>query len=54
MEDRDFSKEDRDIVRSQTLEEYLHGKHDEHDARARRTRHALRSELIDYKNQGNG
>ncbi len=54
LEDRDFSKEDRDVLRSQSLEEYLKGTpagetHDppEHDT-------LYHPELFNYQDQGNG
>ena len=53
LEDRDFSKEDRDVLRSQTLDEYLKG------TPAGETRDPApddtlyHPELFDYKNQGN-
>jgi len=54
LEDRDFSKEDRDVLRSQTLEEYLRGTPagETHDPPADDT--LYNPELFDYKNQGNG
>jgi MoCo/4Fe-4S cofactor protein with predicted Tat translocation signal len=54
LEDRNFSKEDRDILRSQTLEEYLKGTPagETHDPPAEET--LYHPELFDYKNQGNG
>ena len=54
LEDRDFSKEDRDILRSQTLEEYLKGTPagETHDPPPDDT--LYHPELFDYKNQGNG
>ena len=54
LEDRNFSKEDRDILRSQTLEEYLKGTPagESHDPPAEETLYD--PELFDYKNQGNG
>ncbi len=54
LEDRNFSKEDRDVLRSQTLEEYLKGTPagethvpHEHDT-------LYDPKLFDYKDQGNG
>ncbi|HEV2826308.1 MAG TPA: TAT-variant-translocated molybdopterin oxidoreductase [Pyrinomonadaceae bacterium] len=54
LEDRNFSKEDRDVLRSQTLEEYLKGTPagETHDPPAEET--LYHPELFDYKNQGNG
>ncbi|HLN97821.1 MAG TPA: TAT-variant-translocated molybdopterin oxidoreductase, partial [Pyrinomonadaceae bacterium] len=54
LEDRDFSKEDRDVLRSQTLEEYLKGTPagESHDPPPDDT--LYRPELFDYNNQGNG
>jgi molybdopterin-containing oxidoreductase family iron-sulfur binding subunit len=54
LEDRDFSKEDRDILRSQTLEEYLKGTPagETHDPPPDDT--LYHPELFDYQNQGNG
>jgi MoCo/4Fe-4S cofactor protein with predicted Tat translocation signal len=55
MEDRDFSKEDRDILRSQTLDEYLHhgaGHHETHVPRDDETLYDPK--LYDYKEQGMG
>jgi len=54
LEDRDFSKEDRDVLRSQTLEEYLKGTPagESHDPAPDDT--LYHPELFDYKNQGNG
>jgi MoCo/4Fe-4S cofactor protein with predicted Tat translocation signal len=53
MEDHDFSKEDRDILRSQTLEEFLHGEHNEN-----LTHEPAKEDTLyppyDYQNQGNG
>jgi MoCo/4Fe-4S cofactor protein with predicted Tat translocation signal len=57
LEDRNFSKEDRDILRSQTLEEYLKGTA---AGESRETNEPpeeetlYHPELFDYKNQGNG
>ena len=53
LEDRDFSKEDRDVLRSQTLEEYLKGTPagETHDPAPDDT--LYHPELFDYKNQGN-
>jgi MoCo/4Fe-4S cofactor protein with predicted Tat translocation signal len=52
LEDRDFSKEDRDILRSQTLDEYLKGTPagETHDPAPDDTLY----QPFDYKNQGNG
>jgi molybdopterin-containing oxidoreductase family iron-sulfur binding subunit len=54
LEDRNFSKEDRDILRSQTLDEYLKGTPagETHDPQPDDT--LYHPELFDYKNQGNG
>jgi len=54
LEDRDFSKEDRDVLRSQTLDEYLKGTPagESHDPPPDDT--LYHPELFDYKNQGNG
>jgi molybdopterin-containing oxidoreductase family iron-sulfur binding subunit len=54
LEDRNFSKEDRDILRSQTLEEYLKGTPagETHDPAPDDT--LYHPELFDYKDQGNG
>jgi molybdopterin-containing oxidoreductase family iron-sulfur binding subunit len=55
LEDRDFSKEDRDILRSQTLEEYLHdgaGHYETHVPREDETLYDPKE--YDYKEQGMG
>jgi MoCo/4Fe-4S cofactor protein with predicted Tat translocation signal len=54
LEDRDFSKEDRDVLRSQTLDEYLKGTPagESHDPAPDDT--LYHPELFDYQNQGNG
>jgi len=54
LEDRDFSKEDRDVLRSQTLDEYLKGTPagESHDPKPDDT--LYHPELFDYQNQGNG
>ena len=54
LEDKDFSKEDRDVLRSQTLEEYLKGTPagESHDPPPDDT--LYHPELFDYQNQGNG
>ncbi|HSS21861.1 MAG TPA: TAT-variant-translocated molybdopterin oxidoreductase [Pyrinomonadaceae bacterium] len=54
LEDRDFSKEDRDVLRSQTLEEYLKGTPagESHDPPPDDTLYDPK--LYDYQNQGNG
>jgi molybdopterin-containing oxidoreductase family iron-sulfur binding subunit len=54
LEDRNFSKEDRDVLRSQTLEEYLKGTPagETHDPPPADT--LYHPELFDYQNQGNG
>jgi molybdopterin-containing oxidoreductase family iron-sulfur binding subunit len=55
MEDRNFSKEDRDVLRSETLEDYLHGKHGEHEEHVPGPEETLYDpKLYDYQNQGNG
>jgi len=55
MEDRDFSKEDRDILRSQTLEEYLHHGPDNHKTHIPREDETLYDpKEFDYKQQGMG
>jgi MoCo/4Fe-4S cofactor protein with predicted Tat translocation signal len=55
LEDRDFSKEDRDVLRTQTLEEYLHGKHEGHEEHVPGPDETLYDpKLYDYQNQGNG
>src|SRR6266540_5035451 len=53
LEDRDFSKEDRDVLRTQTLDEYLRGTPagESHEPPPDDT--LYRPELFDYKNQGN-
>jgi len=57
LEDRNFSKEDRDVLRSQTLEEYLKGTA---AGESRETNGPPKEEtlyhpeLFDYQNQGNG
>ncbi|HEY5885533.1 MAG TPA: TAT-variant-translocated molybdopterin oxidoreductase [Pyrinomonadaceae bacterium] len=50
MEDHDFSKEDRDILRATTVEDYLHPKHEEHAEHHEGSMY----EPFDYKNQGMG
>ena len=52
LEDRDFSKEDRDVLRSQTLDEYLKGTPagESHDPKPDDTLY----QPFDYQNQGNG
>jgi molybdopterin-containing oxidoreductase family iron-sulfur binding subunit len=55
MEDRNFSNEDRDVLRSETLEDYLHGKHAEHEEHVPGPDETLYDpKLYDYQNQGNG
>jgi molybdopterin-containing oxidoreductase family iron-sulfur binding subunit len=55
MEDRDFSKEDRDILRMETLEDYLHGKHAENEEHVPGDHETLYDpKLFDYQDQGNG
>jgi MoCo/4Fe-4S cofactor protein with predicted Tat translocation signal len=53
LEDHNFSKEDRDILRSQTLEDYLDDKHEGHLAHEPGPHDTL-YEPYDYKNQGLG
>jgi len=55
LEDRDFSKEDRDILRTQTLEEYLHhgaGHYETHVPKEDETLYDPKE--YDYKEQGMG
>ncbi|MEP6922177.1 MAG: TAT-variant-translocated molybdopterin oxidoreductase [bacterium] len=54
LEDRDFSKEDRDVLRSQTLEEYLKGTPAGETVDPPADDTLYHPELFDYKNQGNG
>jgi len=55
MEDPNFSKEPRDIYREQTLEQYLHGEHPEHESEMPAKDDTLYDpNLYDYQNQGNG
>ena len=54
LEDRDFSKEDRDVLRSQTLEEYLKGTPAGETQDPPPDDTLYHPELFDYKNQGNG
>ncbi|MEP6569377.1 MAG: TAT-variant-translocated molybdopterin oxidoreductase [Acidobacteriota bacterium] len=54
LEDRDFSKEDRDILRSQTLDEYLKGTPAGATEDPKPDDTLYHPELFDYKNQGNG
>jgi molybdopterin-containing oxidoreductase family iron-sulfur binding subunit len=55
MEDRNFSKEDRDVLRTETLEDYLHGKHEQHETHVPGPDETLYDpKLYDYQNQGNG
>ena len=55
MEDHNFSKEDRDILRTETLEDYLHGKHEENEEPEPGPNETLYDpKLYDYQNQGNG
>ncbi|HBB90102.1 MAG TPA: molybdopterin oxidoreductase [Blastocatellia bacterium] len=55
MEDPNFSKEPRDIFRQQTLEQYLHGEHKEHESEEPAKDDTLYDpSLYDYQNQGNG
>lgn len=53
MEDHNFSKEDRDILRSQTLEDYLHDEHEGHLTHEPGPHDTL-YEPYDYKDQGMG
>ncbi len=53
MEDHNYSKEDRDILRSQTLDDYVHDKHDENLTHEPGPHDTL-YEPYDYKNQGMG
>jgi molybdopterin-containing oxidoreductase family iron-sulfur binding subunit len=54
MEDPNFSKEPRDIYRQQTLEQYLHGEHKEHESEDPPKEDTLYDpSLYDYQNQGN-
>jgi molybdopterin-containing oxidoreductase family iron-sulfur binding subunit len=52
MEDYDFSKEDRDIVRALPVEEYLHPPHDDHEVH--HEEHGSLYPPKDYKDQGMG
>ncbi len=52
MEDYDFSKEDRDIVRASTVEDYLHPKHEDHGEA--HEEHGSLYPPFDYKEQGMG
>src|SRR4029453_18971643 len=54
LEDRDFSKEDRDVLRAQTLEEYLKGTPagETHDPPPHDT--LYHPEDFNYQDQGNG
>jgi MoCo/4Fe-4S cofactor protein with predicted Tat translocation signal len=54
LEDRNFSKEDRDVLRSQTLEEYLKGTPAGESQDPPEHETLYHPELFDYKNQGNG
>ena len=55
MEDPNFSKEPRDIYRQQTLEQYLHCEHPEHESEMPAKDDTLYDpNLYDYQNQGNG
>ncbi len=53
MEDHNFSKEDRDILRSQTLDDYLHDKHEGHLTHEPGPNDTLYPPF-DYKDQGMG
>jgi len=54
LEDRDFSKEDRDVLRSQTLDEYLKGTPAGETKDPAPDDTLYHPELFDYQNQGNG
>jgi MoCo/4Fe-4S cofactor protein with predicted Tat translocation signal len=54
LEDRDFSKEDRDVLRSQTLDEYLKGTPAGESHVPAPDETLYHPELFDYQNQGNG
>jgi len=54
LEDRDYSKEDRDVLRSQTLDEYLKGTPAGESHVPAPDETLYHPELFDYKNQGNG
>ena len=56
MEEYKFSKEDRDILRVKTLEEYLHDKPGEHESNNQppEDETLYDPKEYDYKNQGNG
>jgi len=50
-----FNMEGRDVLRSETLEDYLHGKHEEHETHVPGPDETLYDpKLYDYENQGNG
>jgi Fe-S-cluster-containing dehydrogenase component len=53
MEDHNYSKEDRDIVRSQTLADFQHGDHEQH-ATHEPGEHETLYPPFDYKDQGMG
>jgi MoCo/4Fe-4S cofactor protein with predicted Tat translocation signal len=53
LEDRNFSKEDRDVLRSQTLEEYLKGTPAGETQDPPPDDTLYNPELFDYQNQGN-
>jgi molybdopterin-containing oxidoreductase family iron-sulfur binding subunit len=53
LEDRNFSKEDRDIIRSQTLEQYRSGEIERHESEVPPRDDTLYPNY-DYQNQGNG
>jgi molybdopterin-containing oxidoreductase family iron-sulfur binding subunit len=54
MEDKDFSKEDRDVLRAQTLAEYLQGTPAGETHVPPPDDTLYHPELFDYQNQGNG
>ncbi|MDQ1729170.1 MAG: hypothetical protein QOD33_1295 [Pyrinomonadaceae bacterium] len=54
LEDKDFSKEDRDVLRSQTLDEYLQGTPAGETKNPPPDDTLYHPELFDYQNQGNG
>jgi molybdopterin-containing oxidoreductase family iron-sulfur binding subunit len=54
LEDRDYSKEDRDVLRSQTLDEYLKGTPAGESHVPAPDETLYHPELFDYQNQGNG
>jgi molybdopterin-containing oxidoreductase family iron-sulfur binding subunit len=55
MEDRNFSNEDRDVLRTENLEDYVSGKHEKHETHVPGPDETLYDpKLFDYQNQGNG